>query len=91
MRARSKETQPAATGGRCGARGGRGGAGFSEAEFRPRCAKWESVQRGCVVEAIEGEERSEGPLGRRSPVPPARRGMGEGKWDELTAQGFERG
>lgn len=61
VRARSKETQTAATGGRCRGRGGRGGAGFSEAEFRPRCAKWESAQRGCVLGAIEGKSTQSDP------------------------------
>lgn len=53
-------------GGAAGGRGGwggrgRGGAGFSDAEFRLRCAKWESAQRGCVVEAIEGKSTQRDP------------------------------
>lgn len=92
VRARRDETQPAATGGRCGARGG-----GAARELPP------TLPQGCVPAAVRkvgerakganggggcGEGCSEEPAGRHSPVPPAREGMGEGKWDELTSQGL---
>lgn len=65
VRARRDQTQPAATGGRCGARGGGAARELPPSPpqgcVRAAVAKWESAQRGRVVEAVvKGAQRNPG-------------------------------